>query len=481
MASNQKTNAFLAEEEFQPASPSSEYLNSSVLSLTILAVFESEIPIDDSATITLLRDQFLPINTRFSSILVRDEKGRQVWKRAHIHIEDHVKVPHFPAGLPPDSYDGYLQDYLSKIALEQLPNNRPLWEIHIIKYPTSDAPGTIVFKLHHALGDGFSLMGALFSYLKRADDPSLPLTFPSSYSSKTGSETSRGSIFHICNKVSNIVAGCWYTASDFVSSVLHSTLLEDDRTVIRSGTPQVEFKPISISTVTFSLDRVREIKSRIAGTVNDVVVGVIFYAIQLYKQKMVGHRSDGGERMTALVLLNTRMINGYQSVNDMLSQKTWGNHFTFLPIPIPCCKDTDNENPLKFINKAKETIKRKKNSLAVYLTGRLLDTLRSIRGPKAVSRYSHSTLKNTSIAISHMVGPKEKLAIGGHPIKGLYFTVVGAPQSLALTILSYMGNLRVMVAAEKGFINSQLLVSCLKEAYHNIYREACGIEITETK
>ncbi|XP_058089043.1 wax ester synthase/diacylglycerol acyltransferase 4-like [Magnolia sinica] len=480
MASNQSTNPFLAEEEFQPASPSSEYLNSSILSLTILAIFESEIPIDDSATITLLRDQFLPINTRFSSILVRDDKGRQGWKRVHVRLEDHVKVPCFPTGLPPNAYDGYVQDYLSKIALDQLPKNRPLWEIHMIKYPTSDAPGTIVFKLHHALGDGFSLMGALFSCLKRADNPSLPLTFPS-YSSKMGSERSRGMILHMCNKISNIVAGCWYTASDFVSSVLHSTLLEDDRTVIRSGTPQVEFEPISISTVTFSLDRVREIKSNIAGTVNDVVVGVIFHAIQLYKKKMVGDRSDGGERMTALVLLNTRMINGYQSVNDMLSQKTWGNHFTFLPMPIPCCKDTGNENPLTFINKAKKTIKRKKNSLAVYLTGRLLDTLRRIRGPKAVSHYTHSTLKNTSITISHMVGPLEKLAIGGHPVKGLYFTVVGVPQSLVLTIVSYMRNLSVMVAAEKGFINSQLFVSCMQEAYHNIYREACGIEMTESK
>ncbi|CAL9018517.1 unnamed protein product, partial [Prunus brigantina] len=51
---------------------------------------------------------------------------------------------------------------------EKLPQNRPLWEIHILKYPTSHAAGTLIFKLHHALGAGYSLMGALLSCLQNA-------------------------------------------------------------------------------------------------------------------------------------------------------------------------------------------------------------------------------------------------------------------------------------------------------------------------
>lgn len=86
--------------------------------------------------------------------------------------------------------------------------------------------------------------------------------------------------------------------------------------------------------------------------------------------------------MTALVLLNTRMTSEYQSVSDMLRAKTWGNHFTFLHIPIPCCNHAERVDPLAFIHKAKKTIKRKKNSLAVFLTGIFLQTLRSIRGPE---------------------------------------------------------------------------------------------------
>jgi len=63
-----------------------------------------------------------------------------------------------------------------------------MWEIHIIKYPTSHAARNVIFKLHHSLGDGFSLMGALLSCLQRVDNPSLPLTFPSiqSHTNKDG-------------------------------------------------------------------------------------------------------------------------------------------------------------------------------------------------------------------------------------------------------------------------------------------------------
>lgn len=99
-------------------------------------------------------------------------------------------------------------------------------------------------------------------------------------------------------------------------------------------------------------------------TVNDVAVGTVSYAIHLYNQRM--GQDPSGTRMTALVLLNTRMTSEYQSVSDMLRAKTWGNHFTFLHIPIPCCNHAERADPLAFIHKAKKTIKRKKNSLVYF-------------------------------------------------------------------------------------------------------------------
>jgi hypothetical protein len=59
---------------------------------------------------------------------------------------------------------------------------------------------------------------------------------------------------------------------------------------------------------------------------------------------------------TALVLLNTRNIEGYPSKDDMLNTKMWkcpcGNKISFLHqlhVPIPNLNETKILNPLEFI------------------------------------------------------------------------------------------------------------------------------------
>ena len=58
------------EEEDQPVSPTGQYFNSSVLQISIMSILELDIPIDDLPTLSLLKDVFLPINPRFSSLMV---------------------------------------------------------------------------------------------------------------------------------------------------------------------------------------------------------------------------------------------------------------------------------------------------------------------------------------------------------------------------------------------------------------------------
>lgn len=186
---------------------------------------------------------------------VVDENGEKQWKRVEVRLEDHVNVPIFPAGLSPESYDNYLDEYISKIGMEAFAKSRPLWEIHIFKYPTTTAAGVLIFKLHHSLGDGFSLMGALLSCLQRADDPSLPLTFPS-----VRLLSNNTSLMKILPKIFSVV---FNTVSDFCWSVRKSTVLEDDKTPIRSGDDGVEFRPISMATMGFSLDHIKQIKANL--------------------------------------------------------------------------------------------------------------------------------------------------------------------------------------------------------------------------
>ncbi|KAL4204872.1 hypothetical protein AMTRI_Chr01g134370 [Amborella trichopoda] len=83
-----------------------------------------------------------------------------------------------------------------------------------------------------------------------------------------------------------------------------------------------------------------------------------------------------------------------------------------------------------------------------------------------------SALRNTSMAITNLIGPKEKMMMADHPVKTFYFMLAGAPQSLRITMVGYMGKLRVTVGVEKGFINPKVLTSCFQETFTNISQAA---------
>lgn len=252
-----------------PASPATEYLYTTVLSFRMLCVFETTVPIDDSETFKVIRELLLPLNPRFSSILVKHAaKSGLQWQRVNMNLEDHVKVPSFPKGLSSAQYEEHWYDYLSQISMESFPEQRPLWEVHLFKYPFSNAAGAVVLKLHHALGDGFSLMGALFSSLKRADNPSLSLTFPATSSAAiSGNSMGEGErvVSSWGKKAISVVMGCCNTLEDVVKSLLHSTVMKDARSCIRSGRSQVEYLSTAFSSVVLSLARIKEVKNQVAG------------------------------------------------------------------------------------------------------------------------------------------------------------------------------------------------------------------------
>nr|KJB77249.1 hypothetical protein B456_012G127600 [Gossypium raimondii] len=386
-------------EYSEPVSPTAQYFNSSVLSVCVLAVLDTEIPIDDSPALGLLKDVFLPISPRFSSLMVEDENGVKHWKKVEVKLEDHVNIPNFPSGLSPQSYDNHLSNYLSKIAMEQLPHNRPLWNIHIIKYPTSNAAGNLIFKLHHSLGDGYSLMAALLSCLQRADSTSIFRNIP------------------------KVLRSAFNTVSDFGWSLMKSSCVEDDISLIRSGNPAVEFKLVVISAMTFSLDDIKQIKTKLR------VEGI---------SRLINEHS------TALVLLNTKAIREYKSVKEIhkpYAEKVWGNQFAFLHISIPELTSLESLNPLDF----------------------------------AIAKYIYNTIKNSSMTLSNMIGPVERMALANHPIKSLYFMVAGEPKSLTITMISYMGKLRVAFKTEKDSIDPEKLKSSIQTVFEMILKAAHDI------
>eukprot|EP01018_Ginkgo_biloba_P010241 Gb_13459 [translate_table: standard] len=465
----------------QPVSPTGQFVNNSVLNLCVHAIFEFEQPCTDFSQIReAIKNILLPQNPRFSCIMAEDEEGVLRWEKTEVNMDDHLIFAQFP----PDQneYDEHVNDYISLLHLKPLPQSRPLWQFHILNYNTRNAASTVIIKFHHSLGDGISLMSLMFACVKRADNPTLNLTFPSPKPlQKRAGINQRFSLFYHLYK---LVVVMWYTLIDFISSLLRSKWIDDTKLAFRGPDYRVEFLPKVFSTTTFNLDDIREIKNSIGGTVNDVITGVIFYGFQRYLQSFLSGEKQYAEpnndiltkmerlRVTALALINTRALSGLQNLEEMMktdTQTPWGNHFGFVHVPIPVGKF---ENPMDFVRRAKRSLDRKKMSLAVFVTGRVLCYLAKLKGAKASAKYIYNTLANSTLVISHVIGPSEKMAMEGNPVKSFFFWVSGSPNTLVVTIVSYMGSVRVQVMGAKGYIDADILSKCFTEAFEEIKHEA---------
>lgn len=80
---------------------------------------------------------------------------------------------------------------------------------------------------------------------------------------------------------------------------------------------------------------------------------------------------------------------------------------------------------------------------------------------KSTARHIHTTLKNTSMTISNLIGPTEKMGIANHPCKGLYFMVVGVPQVDINPFIFFMiSTMNINVMAFKSYKQKNKISTC---------------------
>ncbi|BAT90117.1 hypothetical protein VIGAN_06129600 [Vigna angularis var. angularis] len=185
----------------------------------------------------------------------------------------------------------------------------------------------------------------------------------------------------------------------------------------------------------------------------------------------------GKANSTGLVVLSTRNIGSYQSVQEMMkadSKSPWGNHISFLHVPIPKLSQTNISNPLEFVWKAQKEIKRKRDSFTV-------DMELKLRGYEAVAKHIYETLRNSSVVVSNLIGPVEPMVLANHPVKGLYFTMTGGPESINISVISYTRTLRITLKTQKGFIDEKKFKLCVVKAFDVISKAAMEIYDTQQK
>ncbi len=303
--------------------------------------------------------------------------------------------------------DARLREFLDGVISSLLDRSIPLWRVYVIDRP---GKGTaLLFRIHHAIADGFALVGVLLSLCDTVQAPSVALPAP-----RTAPPVR--SAFDYALAAARLVA-----------------LPSDPKTLLKR--PLGQAKRVAWSEPML-LDDVKNIAHRTSSTVNDVLVATVAGALRRY----LAENRTGVENteIRAMVPVNVRRAGDLEL----------GNRFGLVVLGLPI----GVADPLARLAAVKRRMDRLKSTPeAVVAMGILRAMGYAPRRLEGLGVTFFAT--KASLVLTNVPGPRAPLQVAGARIDRIMFW---APQSgrlgLGISILSYAGEVTVGVMADAGIM-----------------------------
>ncbi len=413
-----------------------------LMEITGVLVFEDPIEYDD--LVETIAERLLPFR-RFRQRIVPGGPGRRPrWEldpkfdvEGHVH---HVALPE-----PQDS--ATFQSYVGDLMSRPIDTTKPLWQAYLVEGAADG--NALVVRIHHSIADGFAL---LYVLLGLADDPSqinLPLgSMPSppdhartdtdeagDTASGDGTDDHGRSHFAEIGDTQAIRTFLERAASMPPTAYRALTMDDEPRTSLVGDlgvAKQVAWTdPIPIEDVK-AAGRPHD------ATINDVLLAATSGAIRR-------HLQENGEDVSDLTLRATVPVN-----LRPLDQRTesLGNYFGlgFLELPV---HEPDVERRLDHVKENTGELKQGTEAYLLYLLLAIFG-----QGPGWLQEKALKLFRDKATAVvTNVPGPTEAFELCGQEVSDIVFWV---PQSngigLGISLLSYDGDIRVGVAADRGLL-----------------------------
>ncbi|MBA0729138.1 hypothetical protein Golax_020446 [Gossypium laxum] len=471
----------------EPLTPAGRLFLQPETDLVIHCIIRGKNPADMDAIKSAIKSSLMVQHPRFCSLLVRDKNGFEHWRKTPIDIGQHVIVVNNrldKSGNFIDQTQGSttteeddeaaVNQYVADLSVSSpLSTDKPLWELHVLT-----AHKCAVFRIHHSLGDGISLMSMLMANCRRADDAeALPRMVPDK---KTVIKGEKGrDWFWLFGVLWWFLKMVVFTLLFSMEFVLRSLLVPDEKTAITGG-DGVELWPRKLATAKFLLDDMKLIKRAVPDTdglassshlavkleicptllsswkignvsvvngetscnplnssssvnmvqtINDVLLGMVSSGLSRYLDHRTPNVLHEGLRITGVAMVNIRPQPGLQDLSKLMKSNTkarWGNKFGVILIPVYYHKG--GNDPLEYLKRAKAMVDKKKHSLEAYFSYKIGDLIMSLLGPKYACMLNYKLLCNTTFTLSNVAGPLEEISLAGNPLSSIKVNTSSLPQ-----------------------------------------------------
>ncbi|KNA20235.1 hypothetical protein SOVF_054360 [Spinacia oleracea] len=458
------------DDDDEPLSPSSAAFHTANFNVHVLAIMGSTTP----ANVELIKAKFsntLLKHPRFSSVVIGDpSKGEELrWKRTEVDIDKHIIIPKINLEnleSSSSSPDKFVEDYIYNLSKTTLDKSRPLWELHILQLEISKEVKSLgIFRIHHSLGDGTSLISLLLALTRKTSDPEALPTIPvQKVNNNNNNNNNRRGLFFwrwIIMAIWFVLRLFWNTLIDTSLFVATSLFLKDSSVLqSSSGGANINTRRRMVYK-SFSLDDMKLVKNAIGGTINDVALGITQGGLSQYLSRKYddgNNHEDTKEKkkglaknilLRSLLLINLRPSGGIQALADMMekdSEAKWGNPVGYVLLPFIIGLRND---PLDYIREAKNTVDRKKHSLEAFFSHFMAQIVLKLFGTKVASSISDRLFSHVTIAFSNLPGPLEEISLCGHPVSLMAGSSYGQPNPVMINFQSYSDKMTLTLAVDE--------------------------------
>lgn len=449
-----KTNEAMADDGEvvgEPVSPSARLLED----MYIVIIIGSATPVDLPAIRAGVAAS-LACHPRFHSIQATDKNGVLRWVETTASMDYHIVCPTLDAAAVAADRDQAVEDYVASLSTQPMDHSRPLWQLHLLDFPTSEAASTAVMRVHHSLGDGMSLLTLVMSCTRSAADPTrLPAMPP--LPARTGAIYARprppasAGALAFARWACSLVVLAWNTMVDVAIFFATILFLKDTQTMFTT-IGRGEFHGKRVVHRSLSLEDVKSVKLAMNCAINDVLVGVTNAALSRYYYRKSGEDETSKEiRLRSILLVNLRPTTSLHACVNMIesgkgSDVKWGNQVGFIFLPLHISMHSD---PLDYVRKAKNTCDRKKSSLEVAFTHEVAEVFFKLFGPKAGGAIFERMVSHTTTSLSNMIGPVEQVEFCGHPIVFIAPTTYVPQEAIVINYQSYVDIVKVVLAVDE--------------------------------
>ncbi|XP_043714377.1 wax ester synthase/diacylglycerol acyltransferase 5-like isoform X2 [Telopea speciosissima] len=457
-------------EDDEPLTPVGRFFLQPEMNQVISCVVGMKNSIDLEALKDAIKDSLMLQHPRFNSVLVRDRQGREHWRRTKLDLDKHVFLREIGSEENDDD-ETVVNDYLADLAVSSpLSTEKPLWEFHVVRERKC-----CVLRIHHALGDGISLMSLFIACCRKVDQPDQMATIPNNPSSSANSISRRseeigigGRLKWIWKMLLRLVMVAWFTLVYATEFMLRSLWVKDEKTAITGG-EGVELWPRKIATAKFSIDDMKAVKKALVdATINDVLFGVISSGLSRYLDLKTSKKPREGTQISGLSMVNIRKQPGLQELSKLVkSSKSggsrWGNQFGYMILPVYYHREVND--PLQYVKRAKAMIDKKKLSLEAHFSYRLGALALSLLGPKVAVYLNYRIICNTTFTMSNVLGPQEEIMVAGNPITYIRVNTAALAHAITMHMVSYAGKAEMQILVAKDIIpDPKLLAKCFEDA-----------------